>query len=153
MHAERALKKLFHRNGHHSWRWCMENEKHRYALTCWRFPLPHWPCLLSSQSQRCCSGSSFSSLQRFSSLSSCSENIPVPVLQQLQKKHTLPVTQGCQKNSGVGTDSTSWIQRSCHLAWDDKRSHYFKVMFELKHSYQFLWQLIVGHRFLTQETS
>lgn len=52
MAAETALKKLFHGNRHHSWRWCMENERHRYALTCSSFPLTHWPRLLSSHCQK-----------------------------------------------------------------------------------------------------
>lgn len=52
MDAERSLKKLFHGKGHHSWRWCMENERHRYALTCSSFLLTHWPRLLSGHCQK-----------------------------------------------------------------------------------------------------
>lgn len=95
------------------------------------------------------------------SLSSCSGNVPRAVLQTIAAQLKMEMKQppspshpglaedfGCRDRFKI-LDS----KKLCHLAQDDEPTHYFKVIFVLKHSYQFLWQLIVGHRFLIQETS
>ena len=143
--TERGLKKLSHGNGRSSWRWCIENDRHTYALTCSSFPLTHWPRLLSVRSQGCYSDSSSSSLRCLSSPSSCSGNIPVSVLQataayiKKRSKTLSPCHPGLAEDFWC-RDRLQILDSKelCHLARDDELTHYFKVIFEQNRSYQFL---------------
>lgn len=48
--AQNGSRERSYGNGHRCWRWCIENERHTYRLTCSSFPLTHVPCFLLARS-------------------------------------------------------------------------------------------------------